>query len=441
MNRLPLHKKLADYCASDILPMHMPGGKRRTGSLSGNDITEISGFDDLHSPLGVIKDLEEDLASLWHADEAILSVNGATAMIISAICAAMRYCPEDRVLAASNCHLSVWHGIEVSGCMHKFVYPAYGSLPFALEVRPEDVERALEEDPGIKAVVITSPTYEGILSDTHRIHEITRKHGCTLIVDSAHGAHMGLDPFWGPDAEGDIVIKSCHKTLSSPTQTAVLLRYSDRVKMKDIRHYVDITESSSPSYLLMSGMSEMAELLKSQEPMKQWKEAVTYAEEQLAGLQNIKLFGYPHKDPSKIVLLCDGKKTSRILREEYGIEVEASFDTHLTAMTGIGDDLSSISRFTDAVIRTDIEHPELKCSNVENKDITHDTVMSLAESARCRSENVTVSDAEGRISAEFIYKYPPGIPVILPGDRLRCGILKDLDRQEICCIAGRGGNT
>ena len=431
MNDMPLHKRLSEYCNEDILPMHMPGGKRREGSLASRDITEINGFDDLHAPSGVIRKLEEDLASLWNAKEAILSVNGATAMIESAICASMRYCPDNKILAASNCHLSVWHGIEMSGCMHSFVDPVFTDLPFPLEITPSSVEEALIKDPLIRTVVITSPTYEGVVSDTKTIYEITQKHDCTLIVDCAHGAHMGLDEYWGDDAVGDIVIKSTHKTLSSPTQTAVLLKYSDRVKTEDIRHYVDIFESSSPSYVLMSGMSEMVELLQSEEPMCEWKKAVSIAEEKLSDLKNTKLFRCGNKDRSKFVLLCNGNKVSQILREEYRIEVEASFDTHLIAMSGIGDSVDSLQRFADAVISIDRDCTEAASAGTTFSYSSGRTQsISLAEAARKPQCSIPVQEAAGRTAAEFIYKYPPGIPVVMPGELLTDNSLKYLADNE-----------
>ncbi|SCW63535.1 Arginine/lysine/ornithine decarboxylase [Ruminococcaceae bacterium YRB3002] len=420
MSNRYLHRELRKYCESDILPMHMPGGKRRVGLLPGNDITEITGFDNLHAPSGIIKELESGLASLWHAQEAFLSVNGATAMIGAAICAAMRYYPGGKVLAASNCHLSVWHAIEMTGCMHAVVDPVTEpGIPFALEISPESIETALASDPSIKTVVITSPTYEGVISDTKTICSIARKYGCTLITDSAHGAHLGLDEYWGEDAEGDLVIKSTHKTLSSPTQTAVMLKYSERVRTEDIRHYVDIFESSSPSYVLMSGVSEMVEFLHSPDALKDWKDGVVFAGQELSKLQNIRVFSCDRKDPSKFVFICNGTALADILRTDYRIEAESSNSASMIAMTGIGDNRETLGRFASAMLAIDRDHPGLALSSpVSCRLPEHDIVMSLQKASRCVPERIDISEAEGRTAAEYIYSYPPGIPVILPGDRI-----------------------
>lgn len=434
MKNKPLHSQLSDYLKTDPLPMHMPGSKRRTGSLSGADITEIEGFDNLHDPQGIIMELETELASLWSAREAFISVNGATGAIEAAICASMRYCPDGRILAASNCHLSVWHGIEMSGCAHRIVDPASGDLPFPLEVCPETIEKMLKADSGIRTVVITSPTYEGVISDTKKLFEITRRYNCTLIVDEAHGSHLGLDDFWGDGAVGDIVVKSTHKTLSSPTQTAVMLKYTDRISTEDIRHYIDIFESTSPSYILLSGISEMAELLEGEGPMDDWKKAVSYAENELKDLKNIRLFTAGNKDRSKLVFLCDGNRLSVLLREQFNIEAEAFWDTHLIAMTGIGDCEETIKRFTDAVRKIDAEHPELRTVDTPVEPFEHNPVMSLAEAARIHQETVPVSEAEGRICGEFIYKYPPGVPVLMPGEMITekaLTVLLQEKRQEL----------
>ncbi|MCR5059941.1 MAG: aminotransferase class I/II-fold pyridoxal phosphate-dependent enzyme [Saccharofermentans sp.] len=386
--------------------------------MSGADITEIEGFDNLHDPQGIIMELETELASLWNAKEAFISVNGATAAIEAAICAAMRYYPDGRILAASNCHLSVWHGIEMSGCAHRIVNPSAGNLPFPLEICPADIEKTLREDSSIRTVVITSPTYEGVISDTKTLFEITRRYNCTLIVDEAHGSHLGLDDFWGEGSVGDIVIKSTHKTLSSPTQTAVMLKNTDRISTENIRHYIDVFESTSPSYILLSGISEMAELLGKGSSMDDWKKAVLYAENKLKYLTNIRLFSAENKDRSKLILLCDGSRLAGILREQFNIEAEAFWDTHLIAMTGIGDNEETIKRFTDAVRKIDAEHPELITDNSPLGSFEHFPVMSLAEAARIQPETVPVSEAEGQICGEFIYKYPPGVPVLMPGEMI-----------------------
>ncbi|MBR2523124.1 MAG: aminotransferase class I/II-fold pyridoxal phosphate-dependent enzyme [Clostridiales bacterium] len=420
MDKKPLHEALSDYCSSGMLPMHMPGGKRNTGSLASNDITEITDFDNLHAPTGIIRDLESDLASLWNAKEAFMSVNGSTAMIEAAICAAMRYHPDGKVLAASNCHLSVWRGIEVAGCMHRMIYPkASEGIPFALEILPEKIDEILSSDPSVRAVVITSPTYEGVISDTRTVHEITKKHGAVLIVDSAHGAHLGLDGFWGEDAVGDLVIKSLHKTLSSPTQTAVMLSYSGAIPSDSIRHYIDIFESTSPSYLLMGAVSEMVETIRSGNALSEWEEAVIPAENRLRDLKNIKLFRYPGKDRSKLVFICKGTLLSEILRNEYMIETESSTPVSLIAMTGMGDTMDSIRRFTDAVTAIDNGHPELALTDLPSAIFPeHVTAMTIREASRLLSRKISSKDAEGLISADYIYSYPPGIPVILPGDRI-----------------------
>ena len=432
MNKKTLHQQLEEYGRSGYLPMHMPGGKRRTGTFASHDITEISGFDDLHDPRGIIKELEEDIARLWHAGEAFVSVNGSTAMIESAICAAMRYCHEGKVLAASNCHLSVWHGIEMAGCKHKVIDPSCGDAPFAMEVKPEVIEEALKDDPSIRAVVITSPTYEGIISDTRETYEITRRYGCTLIIDEAHGAHLGLDDYWGQEACGDIVIKSLHKTLSAPTQTAVMLKYSDRIQTADIRHYIDIFESSSPSYLLMSGVSEAVTLLHQRDALREWEQAVSEAEKELLQLRNIRLFTTAGKDRSKFVLICRGRELADILRVRYKIETEASYDTHLIAMTGIGDTGDSLARFTAALTEADRDHPELALrGDYSFIPPVHIPEMTLAGASGHRSYKTDISKAEGKISGGFIYDYPPGIPVIMPGDMITPGIIERLSAEGI----------
>ena len=353
------------YLGSSPLPMHMPGHKRNPSVITSEfsqDITEIEGFDNLHSPRGLIRDLELAAARMWSADKAYVSVGGATSMLLSAISAASAYYPKASVLVAMNCHLAVWHALELTGNNIVPLMPVTDSqLPFAGPVSASEIEKILIRDPNIKIVVITSPTYEGVVSDTEEIYRITKRYDVTLITDSAHGAHLGLnDSFWGAPSVGDIVIKSLHKTLNSPTQTALMLTdVKCRIPEELLRHYIDIFETSSPSYILIRGVSHcIASINADKDIMRPWERGIMLAEERLSNLRNLKMWQAPVRERSKLVILGDGKNLSERLRGDFNIECEAAFATHLIAMTGIGDTEESISRFCDAVLRIDEIMPE-----------------------------------------------------------------------------------
>ena len=234
-NKQSLQEELRAYAESGMYPFHMPGHKRNGKWAEGFsspfsvDITEIEGFDNLHHAEGILRDAMENAAEIYGAERTWFLVNGSTAGILAAISAAAL--PGERILMAENSHRSAFHGLALRGLSPVFLpvplLPEYG---IAGRVCPEDVERILSEDAGregrkIRAVYLTSPTYEGVLSAIRRIAEISHSHGIPLLVDEAHGAHLPFGTGFGESAiacGADIAVQSVHKTLPSMTQTAVL---------------------------------------------------------------------------------------------------------------------------------------------------------------------------------------------------------------------------
>lgn len=436
------------YLGTDPLPMHMPGGKRNPDFVSQafmRDITEIGGFDNLHSPEGLLKDMEDCAASIWRAENAFLSVNGSTALILAAIWSASIRNPGTRILTAMNCHLAVWNAIELTGSKIVPLMPAFDpELPFAGHISPSDVERNLARDPSIKTVVITSPTYEGVLSDTEEIFRITRKYDAVLITDCAHGAHLGLDDdFFGADSKGDLVIKSLHKTLSSPTQTAVMLRHEGcPIDVSLIRRGLDIFETSSPSYILLCGVSKCLAHInsKGKEILQPWENAITYAENNLMSLRNFKFWQAPVRERSKFVLMGRGSMLLEYLRGTFNIECEAGFPSHLIAMTGIGDTEDTLKRFCDAVIATDevIDGQYIPAEFIARPLPKFAITLQEAAKQRMRSVDLEPEFAIGLPSSEFIYGFPPGIPLLMPGEIITNETVKVLSRGDIKLMMGGG---
>lgn len=431
-----LNDKLQELASSDLLPMHMPGHKRNPdvapeGISYGKDITEIEGFDNLHSPSGVIRNIERKARELWGSDDAFISVNGASALLVASILSHTKR--GDKILVASNCHISVWHAIEIGGLTPVIVDPQVSEdLPFAQKISPKAVEDAIEE--GIKAAIITSPTYEGIVSDTKAIHDICSSRGILLIADEAHGAHFGIKGtnLFPATADADIVIKSVHKTLNAPTQTAVLLTYGDKADKRLLRHYLSVTESTSPSYILMAGLEKA---LCNSDADALYTEAAKLRSE-LKGLNVLKLFEYPGSDISKIVILTrgaiSGYELADTLREKFLIEVEASFPEYIIAMTGTGDTSSSLTRFAEALQA--IDSTLTKPASCKHIHVTLPSErrlkLSIEDAVRSSWEKVPFEKAEGGISAEYIFAYPPGVPLLIPGQEITEEVLGLLGRYE-----------
>ena len=229
-----LYKKLAAYDKKNIYPFHMPGHKRKklNETLPYNiDITEITGFDNLHNPKGIIKDCMENMEKIYETENSYILINGSTCGLLAAIHGVTKR--EDSILIARNCHKAVYHGIELRNLKSYYIYPKINcDYHFFQQIDLKMLDETLKNHTQIKTVLITSPSYEGVVLDVNEISKIVHKYGGTLIVDEAHGAHL---PFFEKYCEkkdflpksaiyqgADIVIQSLHKTLTALTQTAVL---------------------------------------------------------------------------------------------------------------------------------------------------------------------------------------------------------------------------
>ena len=251
---MSLHDDISSYLSRDLYAFHMPGHKRNPefdsmNGLFARDLTEVDGADDLHCPQGIIKDAQERAAKLYDADEAYFLVNGSTAGLLTAISASAP--AGTKVIVARNCHKAVYNAVFLRDLCPVYVCPAFDEA-FGINgsVFPDEIEKAIAANPDAKAVILTSPTYDGVVSDIKTIAEIVHKNNMILIVDAAHGAHHGFHPAF-PDSAvhlgADAVVVSLHKTLPSPTGTAMLLLKGDRVSRSRVRRFLDVYETSSPS--------------------------------------------------------------------------------------------------------------------------------------------------------------------------------------------------
>ena len=253
-----LEQKLNELEQSDIYPFHMPGHKRAFLPFANPyaiDITEIEGFDNLHHATGILQEAQQKAADLYGAKKTYYLVNGSTCGLLAAISAAV---PRgEKILMARNCHKAVYHAMYLRQLVPVYLYPEDTAYGIQGQVTPQMVQKQLKQTPDIRAVVITSPTYDGVVSDIQSIADIVHAYGIPLIVDEAHGAHFRFSDYFpvsAADLGADVVIQSFHKTLPAMTQTAVLHLCSERVSEKLIRRFLGIYETSSPSYILMSSL-------------------------------------------------------------------------------------------------------------------------------------------------------------------------------------------
>ena len=431
-----LYDKLIEYNKSDYYGFHMPGHKRNEKMFGtrlpyGIDITEIDGFDDLHHAETLIKDQEERAARLYKAEETHFLVNGSTVGILSAILGVTNR--GDKILVARNCHKSVYNAMELNGLRPIYIYPEYEKdLQINGEVSGEKIEILLNENPDIKAVMIVSPTYDGVLSDVEKIAQIVHKRGIPLIVDEAHGAHFGFHPYFPENSNvkgADIVIHSVHKTLPSLTQTALIHINGEIVDREKVRKYLHMLQSSSPSYILMASIDRCMELLESEGDtlFELFAQRIDVLRTELQGLKHLEILQTEQFDRSKFLISVKktgitSKKLADILLHTYHLQMEMTGGTYVLAMTALGDTKEGFERLKRALFEIDqslsderqedhlpVELPKLPlvCTNEE------------IERKKCGNEELILWKASiGRISTEYAYVYPPGIPLIVPGEQI-----------------------
>ena len=480
-----LYEKLREYEASDFYGFHMPGHKRNTelmgqGLPYGIDITEIDGFDDLHHADGILLELEQRIAKLYGADRSRILINGSTAGIMSAILGCVDR--GGKLLVARNCHKSVYHAMELGRLEPVYLYPEFDTTwEINGVIEPGQIKAALEADSEIQAVMLVSPTYDGVVSDIRTIAEIVHSYQIPLIVDEAHGAHFGFHPYFPENSNrcgADVVIHSLHKTLPAPTQTAVLHINGTIAKEEQIWHYLNMLQTSSPSYILMAGIDRCVGLLEREKEISKanekgqallekeqygFRQYVARLErlrtELQESLQNLKLvepetpnlemwspgksglkIGYMEYDKSKILISTKRcSKTSeeiyKLLLEKYHLQMEMRAGSYILAMTSIADTDAGFERLKQALLELDKSCRFISTERTEGAGVSFELpraelVYPLGKAEEFRRKQQTESrlfeEAEGRISLEYAYLYPPGIPLLVPGERISGEVISQL---------------
>ncbi len=449
-NTQHLYEKLTEYAASDYYPYHMPGHKRREyGGLPREvmqmDITEIDGFDNLHQPEEVIAALQQKASNLYGAEESFYLVNGSTGGILSAISAALPI--GGHLLMARNCHKSVYHSVYLRQLQADYLYPPMvAGWNIYDAVTPAQVQEALEQTGTIGAVLIVSPTYEGRIADVAAIAEIVHKRGIPLIVDEAHGAHLGLAegfPQNSCQAGADIVIHSVHKTLPAMTQTALLHVNGNRIDRNRLRRFLHIYQTSSPSYVLMASIDNALQTVeqKGKQLFADFYKRYLQMEKELSQCRYLQILPYEKgkQDIGKLVISArksgalercrlTGKQLYDILREKYHLQLEMAAGDYCLAMFTVGDGREAYERMTEALLAVDAGLQMEKCGqrNTLVKTINAAGQMQyrdketvpLAQAWDMEWERLPLKKAVGRFVAEFVNLYPPGVPILVPGERL-----------------------
>ncbi|MBO7217257.1 MAG: aminotransferase class V-fold PLP-dependent enzyme [Clostridia bacterium] len=433
-----MYKKIADL-TEGVYPFHMPGHKRNPEFLRDcPDITEITGADDLHHSDGMLGALKSALSYFFDSTYTLISTAGSTPLIHTAITAAVK--SKGNIYIARNCHKSVYNAVYLNSLNAGYIMPeivdelgCYGA------VSPSAVEAALNKVP-TEAVVITSPTYEGIVSDIKGIAEVCHRFGALLIVDAAHGAHLGLSEHFLSSArsEGaDIVIESAHKTLPCLTGAAMLHICSRNIRREAVERAFSVYHTSSPSYPILASIQFAQRTLR-----RQGKELFRLQSDRLDDLYRschvlnaLSLYTAENHDKSKIIINCSKSSTTgyalkKILLQDYKIECEMATKDYVLALSSVADTALGFDRLSYALTQID---QDLERFDFENESPTYPTPilkMPIRRALEAECEVIRPSDAIGRISAGYAYSYPPGIPIIAPGEVITAEILKTIRDAE-----------
>lgn len=463
-----LFEELKTYGESDFYPFHMPGHKRNPDSgflpeMYKIDITEIDGFDNLHHAEGIIKNAQEKAASLYHSKETFYLINGSTVGILTSIAAL-----SDRgkkLIMARNCHKAVYHGAFLNQLETEYIYPKMieefgisdGITAQQVEDKIQEIilrEGISDEQAGklIAGIVVTSPTYDGILSDVNGIVKIAHNYGIPVIVDQAHGAHFGFHSAFPENAVSDgadLVIHSTHKTLPAPTQTALLHYNSLLVSLETVKKYLRIYQSSSPSYVLMAGIDSCMDFVKREgqerleqllisrkelsERSKELKKIKIYPsmlERGINGHDISKIFFQGTEEPGRLLISVrgsgfTGQQLYDVLRETYHLQMEMCASDYVIAILSMMDRKEGFDRLWKALSETDKLLTNTEKNTKEEKtqfpEYCHfqpDAVLKISDAYMAEEESVPLREAKGRIVSEFVNLYPPGIPLLVPGEKI-----------------------
>ena len=474
MGNETLYEKLKSYVAEDYYPFHMPGHKRNIDesiklSPYDYDITEIDGFDNLHAPTGILKERMEKVSSFYESKKSYYLVNGSTCGILAAISACCHrpvngeenkdnIIKKNRILMARNSHKAAYNSVMINELEALYVYPdlieEYGING---GISPEKIAEILKkeqlekETESIGCVYITSPTYEGIVSDILSISKICHSYNIPLVVDEAHGAHFSMHkdfPISALELGADIVIQSLHKTLPSLTQTSILhIGKNAIVDERDIERYLTIFQTSSPSYVLMASIDMCIDRLMEDTfiPFDRLQKELSDLHEKAKQFTNIKLLGKSITgkssvydfDISKLVIFpksnqYNGQELYGRLLGKYHLQPEMASFNYIVAMTSINDTKEGFNRLFHALDDIDreirlYERSLFKENKFRFKKISETTAfLRISDAIIRKKEFIDIDKAEGRVGAEFIYLYPPGIPVIAPGEMYSSEIIRYL---------------
>lgn len=433
----PIIDSLRKIVDDNIISFHMPGHKKGAiykmlgyqdilENLYKLDTTEIPGTDNLHSPEECIKESLKRASEVFKSDKTFYLVNGSTCGIEAAIMASVN--PKEKIILNRDCHQSAINSCIIGDIDPIYVNPSINKNSNTLSgVSFDDVKRVIDSNLDAKAVFLTYPTYFGDVFDLKSICSYAHEKGMTVIIDEAHGAHLGLSeklPETALSQGADIVIQSTHKTLPSFTQSSMIHIKGNRININKLTNMLRITESSSPSYLLMASLDIAVDIYEKNgfDLMDKLLSNINEFKSELYKLKNIKVD--ESKDYTKIFLNTKklgitGHELENILRENYNIQVELSNYYGVLLIATIGNTKDEFLKLKDVLFEIDkIYKKEYHLKSVSYPIKLPKKILSPREAFYMDKKNVKIENSIGKISGEYIIPYPPGVSLVSPGEEI-----------------------
>ncbi len=448
--RTPLFDAMVNLAESRKVSFHTPGHKSGKGistrfrkfvgpRIFSIDLTTLDEVDSLQNPTGVIKEAQELAARSAGADRSYFLVNGTTvgnhAMVASTTG------PGDKVIIARNCHRSVLTGLIMSGAQPIFFQPAFDrDLKLTLNVTFAAAKQAIDANPGARALLITSPNYYGLCADIEKIIPYAHEKGLIVFVDEAHGPHLKFNPklpICALEAGADLCVQSTHKIVGGMTQASMLHAKAERINIDDVTNTLKLLQTTSPSYILMASL-DLARMQMATEGKKLLNRTIKLAEEARAeinkipgitcfGREQARGAGMADMDVTKLTITVSdmglsGYHVSHVLNTRFGIQVEMADPFHVLVIVSIGDRQDDLNLLVESLrviaMETGLQGALLPLDKVHPPMLQNRFAMTPRKAFYSDSELVNVNDAAGRVSTEIVTVYPPGIPLLVPGEEI-----------------------
>ncbi len=418
------------YYDTHPVSFHVPGHKNGRGIRSDfiqMDVTEIPGTDNLHHPEEAILETQRRASKVYGSRATYFLVNGTTCGNQAMLLGVTR--PGDTVLIARNAHKSVHTACILGDLAVEYLHPeVHEKYKIPMGVQADHVEAKLKANPRIKAVLITSPTYEGIHSDIKSIAEVVHAYDAVLLIDEAHGAHVPLHESFGQSAlacGADVCVQSTHKSLNALTQASMLHVGSERVNRSCIEKWLSMLQSSSPSYPLMMSLENALSVMEEEgremaaqlcRHIQWFKEQMSLLQIPVLGVDDLRAHGFSHDMSKLVVFVNDAEKIEEALRTEFDIQVEYATSDSLVCVCSIWNTKSDFIKLAEGLKALSVRAPKVELGLTNYPEIK--VLMQPREAFYGLCKTLPLEESTGCVCAEYVIPYPPGIPLLSPGEEI-----------------------